>query len=112
MKTVDQLDRWLAEGEISAGEHATLSAVAGGRRLSVYVELNAALYLGVLSFAGGLAWTARTYAAQLRNGRTVVRLAKVRKPGTIRATASYLGDAQVAPASGSVRIKVVKARRR
>jgi 5'-nucleotidase-like protein/3-keto-disaccharide hydrolase len=55
---------------------------------------------------------ARTYVAQLRNGKAVVRLAKVRKPGTIRATASYLGDAQVAPASGTVRIKVVKARRR
>jgi hypothetical protein len=64
MNTVEQLDRWLAEGELSADEHATLSTVASGRRLSVYVELNAALYLGVLAFAAGLAWTARTYAAQ------------------------------------------------
>ena len=30
--------------------------------MSVFVELNALLYFGVLAFAGGLAWTARVYA--------------------------------------------------
>ncbi len=62
MRILEQLDQWLDDGKVSAGQHALLSALASRRRLSLFVELNALLYVGVLSFAGGLAWTARTYA--------------------------------------------------
>ncbi len=56
------LDRWLAEGRLQAAQHDALSAIETRRRISLFLELNALLYLGVVAFAGGLAWTARTYS--------------------------------------------------
>ncbi len=58
------LAAWLADGRLTAAQHDTLDAIVSRRRLSLFVELNALLYLGVLSFAGGLAWTARAYSNQ------------------------------------------------
>lgn len=63
MRTTGQyLDAWVSAGRLSAAEHEVLSALASRRRLSLFGELNAILYLGVLAFTGGLAWTARTYS--------------------------------------------------
>lgn len=63
MRTARQhLGTWLAEGRLSAAQHEVIDALVSRRRLSLFVELNALLYLGVLAFAGGLAWTARTYS--------------------------------------------------
>ena len=65
MRTTRQyLDAWLADGRLSATQHDAIDAIVSRRRLSLFVELHALLYLGVLSFAGGLAWTARTYSDQ------------------------------------------------
>ena len=58
------LDRWLATGTITPAQHQALGALVRRERMSVFVELNALLYVGVLSFVAGLAWTARTYSAQ------------------------------------------------
>lgn len=60
----EYLDRWLAAGTITPEQHQTLGALVRRERLSIFVELNALLYLGVLSFVAGLAWTANTYSAQ------------------------------------------------
>lgn len=63
MRTALQhLDAWLAAGRISAAQHDAIAAIESRRRISLFVELNALLYLGVLAIAGGLAWTARTYS--------------------------------------------------
>lgn len=62
--TLDYLNRWRAEGAITATEYDDLSRLVRRDRLSVYLELNALLYLGVVAIAGGLAWTAREYAAR------------------------------------------------
>ncbi|MEQ1909738.1 MAG: DUF2157 domain-containing protein [Vicinamibacterales bacterium] len=62
MNTVDYLDRWRAAGFITATQHSAISGIVRKQRMSVFVELNALLYFGVLAFAGGLAWTARVYA--------------------------------------------------
>lgn len=65
MRTAQQhLDAWRADGRLTAAQHDAITAIASRRRLSLFVELNALLYLGVLAFAGGLAWTARTYSDQ------------------------------------------------
>ena len=42
-----------------------LTALVRGERFSVFVELSALLYLGVLSIVGGLAWTFREYVTSL-----------------------------------------------
>ena len=65
MTTTDRLDGWKAVGVISGEQHALLSALVRRERFSVFVELSALLYLGVLSIAGGLVWTFRDYVASL-----------------------------------------------
>ena len=63
MRTTRQhLDTWVSAGRLSAAQHDALTALVSRRRLSLFVELHALLYLGVLAFAGGLAWTARAYS--------------------------------------------------
>jgi hypothetical protein len=65
MTTIERLDGWKAIGIISETQHASLSALVRGERLSVFVELNALLYIGVLSVIGGLGWTFRDYVQDL-----------------------------------------------
>lgn len=61
----ERLDAWKALGVITEAQHATLTALVRRERFSVFVELSALLYLGVLSFVGGLAWTFRDYVQNL-----------------------------------------------
>jgi Predicted membrane protein (DUF2157) len=63
MTTIDRLDGWKAVGVISEEQHALLTALVRRERFSVFVELNALLYVGVLSLVGGLVWTFREYVA-------------------------------------------------
>ncbi len=65
MTTLDRLDGWKAVGVISEEQHAMLTALVRRQRFSVFVELSALLYLGVLSVAGGLVWTFREYVTSL-----------------------------------------------
>jgi hypothetical protein len=65
MTTLDRLDGWKAVGVISEEQHAMLGALVRHERFSVFVELSALLYLGVLSIVGGLVWTFRDYVASL-----------------------------------------------
>ena len=65
MTTTDRLDGWKAVGVISEEQHAMLTALVRRERFSVFVELSALLYLGVLSIVGGLVWTFREYVASL-----------------------------------------------
>lgn len=62
MTTLDALDKWLADGTISAAQHEAIAPVVRRERISLFAELNVLLYLGVLAFAGGLAWTASVYS--------------------------------------------------
>jgi hypothetical protein len=62
--TLDYLNQWAADGRLSAPQHRLLTSLVQRERISVFIELNALLYLAVLFFAGGLAWTARVYSAQ------------------------------------------------
>lgn len=65
MTTAERLDAWKASGVITDAQHATLGALLRRERLSVFVELNALLYLGVLSLVGGIGWTFRDYIDDL-----------------------------------------------
>ena len=60
----EYLNRWLAAGTITPAQHQALGALLRRERLSIFIELNALLYIGVLSFVAGLAWTASTYSEQ------------------------------------------------
>jgi len=65
MTTLDRLDGWKAVGVISEEQHTLLTALVRRERFSVFVELSALLYLGVLSTVGGLVWTFREYVVNL-----------------------------------------------
>jgi hypothetical protein len=65
MTTSERLDGWKAVGVISEEQHALLAALVRRERFSVFVELSALLYVGVLSLAGGLIWTFREYVTRL-----------------------------------------------
>jgi hypothetical protein len=65
MKILRDLDRWTSDGVISPAQHDAISAVVRKDRFSVFVELNTLLYLGVLSFVGGVGWTIQTHFARL-----------------------------------------------
>ena len=69
-----RLARWKQEGKISPEQHLTLTGLAAERPFSVFLELNALLYIGVLSFIGGLGWTIQTYFSRLGDAAVLLGL--------------------------------------
>jgi hypothetical protein len=65
MTTIDRLDAWREAGVISEAQHVTLSEIVRRDRFSLFVELNAILYIGVISLVAGIGWTFRDYVANL-----------------------------------------------
>src|SRR5829696_4092538 len=65
LTTLDRLRRWNENGIIHDAQYHTLAALVRKERFSLYLELNAALYAGVLTFVFGLGWTFQTYFSNL-----------------------------------------------
>ena len=65
MTAIDRLDRWKTAGVITAEQHVLLRSLVRHERISVFVELSALLYIGVLSIVGGIIWTFRDYVVNL-----------------------------------------------
>jgi Predicted membrane protein (DUF2157) len=65
MNILQYLERWKTSGAITAAQHDVLSALARQDPFSVFVELNALLYLGVVAFVAGAGWTIQTYFSNL-----------------------------------------------
>ena len=65
MSLLDDLARWRHSGAISASQHDSIAAIVRKERFSVFTELTALLYLGVVSMVAGVGWTARSYFANL-----------------------------------------------
>lgn len=65
MTTLEQLREWGRAGIITEAQHDALAALVRKERFSLFLELNALLYVGVLSLVGGLGWTFQTYFANL-----------------------------------------------
>ena len=59
MTTIERLEAWRQAGVIEAAQHDSLAALVRRVRFSVYVEISALLYIGVLSTVGGVVWTFR-----------------------------------------------------
>jgi hypothetical protein len=65
MKILKDLERWSKTGAITGAQCDAISALVRKDRFSVFVELNTLLYLGVLSFVGGVGWTIQTRFVRL-----------------------------------------------
>jgi hypothetical protein len=65
LTTLDRLDAWKAAGVITDAQHATLAEIVRRDRFSIFVELNAILYIGVIALVAGIGWTLRDYVANL-----------------------------------------------
>jgi hypothetical protein len=65
MTTLERLDGWKSAGVITEAQHATLSQIVRRERFSLFVELNALLYVGVVSIVAGLGSTFRDYVVNL-----------------------------------------------
>jgi hypothetical protein len=65
MTTLERVETWKQNSIISDSQHQTIYALLRKQRFSLFVELNALLYLGVVSIAGGLGWTFKTYFTNL-----------------------------------------------
>jgi hypothetical protein len=89
--TLARLDRWKASGVISADQHLLLQALVRQERFSLFVEINALLYIGVLAAVGGLAWTAREYVLNLGDGVILAAL------GLLTAVPLYYCFSRAAP---------------
>jgi Predicted membrane protein (DUF2157) len=63
--TIERLDTWRDDGVITAEQHTALSAIVRRDRFSLFVELNALLYVGVVSLIAGITWTFRDDIANL-----------------------------------------------
>src|SRR5262245_15522141 len=77
MTALSHLDQWNTAGAITAEQHAALAAIVRKDRFSVFLELNALLYLGVLAFVAGLGWTVYEHFSQLGDAAVVVPLAAI-----------------------------------
>jgi hypothetical protein len=82
MTTLQRLLLWKDTAAIRADQYDSISAIVRKDRFSVFFELNALLYLGVLSFIGGVAWVIQAYVATLGDaailsGLTLILLASL-----------------------------------
>jgi hypothetical protein len=60
-----RLDQWKNQGAISPEQHVHLTKLSRREPFSLFLELNALLYAGVLAFVAGLSWTVITWSQQL-----------------------------------------------
>jgi hypothetical protein len=72
--TLERLEGWRRSGTIREEQYKTVSELVRKERFSVFLELNVLLYLGVLSFVAGAAWTVRAYFANLGDAAIVTSL--------------------------------------
>src|SRR5262245_6580894 len=71
MTILERLATWKITGAISNSQYDAISAIVRKDRFSVFFELNALLYLGVLSLIGGTGWIIQVYASDFGNAAIV-----------------------------------------
>ena len=65
MTTLERLDGWREGGVLTPEQHASLTYFSRRDWFSLYVEIHALLYIGVIAMVAGLIWTFRDSLATL-----------------------------------------------
>jgi hypothetical protein len=65
MSILERLEAWKNSGAISEVQYEAIAPIVRKERFSVFFELNALLYLGILSLIGGIGWVVKDYVATL-----------------------------------------------
>src|SRR5262245_60661299 len=71
MTTPEWLLTWKEAGTISGAQYETISAIVRKDRFSVFFELNALLYLGVISLIAGVGWVIQVYATSFGDAAVI-----------------------------------------
>ena len=74
MHTVERLQKWKDTGAITSDQFDTIAAIVRKERFSIFVELNALLYLGVLLLVAGIGWTIQEYFENLGDAAILIGL--------------------------------------
>src|SRR5947207_8782427 len=77
MSVLAHLERWRDTGAITAPQYDVLAPLVRRDRISVFGELNALLYLGVVALVGGVTWTIASHSARLGDAAIVATLTGV-----------------------------------
>jgi hypothetical protein len=77
MTILASLERWKEQGAISQEQHAHLASLARREPLSIFLELNILLYVGVLAFVAGLGWTVSAWSQQLGDVAILIVLSAI-----------------------------------
>jgi Predicted membrane protein (DUF2157) len=65
MTTLSRLEQWKDEGIITGEQFDAIAGVVRKDRFSIFFELNALLYLGVISIVAGVGWVIQAYFANV-----------------------------------------------
>ena len=65
MTCLERLSRWKTAGALSDAQFDSIASLVRKDRFSVFLELNALLYLGVISLVGGIGWVIQAYVSTL-----------------------------------------------
>src|SRR5262245_65297255 len=74
MTVLERLDDWKSAGAITPAQHSAIAAIVRKERFSVFIELNALLYLGVVLCVAGIGWTIAKYFQNLGDVAILVSL--------------------------------------
>src|SRR4051794_16737167 len=77
MSILQRLARWKKAGAITEPQYDAISGIVRKDRFSVFFELNALLYLGVLFFVAGIGWVIQQYVQTLGDAAIIGALAAI-----------------------------------
>jgi hypothetical protein len=74
MTVLERLEHWKTSGAITPAQYSAIAAIVRKDRFSLFVELNALLYLGIVLCVAGIGWTIGKYFQDLGDAAILVSL--------------------------------------
>src|SRR6476659_2236720 len=74
MTTIARLEQWKDSGLMTGEQFEAIARIVRKDRFSIFVELNALLYLGVVSLIAGVGWVIQEYFANVGDAAIISSL--------------------------------------